>query len=311
MRRESKAYAHGKVILIGEHSVVYGAPAIALPLLSRGVSVKLEITDYPSYLKTNIYEGNLGDAPESLKGIQTLIEHLIRFFELEGHNFKISINSSLPMHRGMGSSAAVSVAIIKAFYILVDKEVNEDELREHAYVSESIHHNSPSGLDVETIIANKAIYFVRNHEPIQLSLDINAFLVIADSGVTGSTSQAVLHFKEVLHSQNKDDLLKELTELSSNALDSLNTKDLNTLGLNMIRAHEILREFGVSTNELDSMVKVALDNGALGAKLTGSGMGGCMMALCKDLKSANQVSDALKSAGALDTIISKMEDNHE
>lgn len=311
MKTIAKAKAHGKIILVGEHSVVFGGPAIAIPIRTRSVNVTVELSDEASTLHTDIFTGRLENIPNSLTGVHTLIKHLIQTLSLQSKNFKVIITSDIPMNRGMGSSAAVSVAIIRAFYELVELKITPLLLREHAFISESIHHNSPSGLDVETVIGNSPIFFIRDEVLRHFDVKTKAFLVIGDTGITGSTSEAVVHFKSELKKIGYQAKLDRLKVIASNSYDSLINNRVEVLGGLMNEAHEILREFGVSNYKLDDFVKVALANGALGAKLTGSGMGGCMIALCRNKSDAENVSQSLKLAGATEVVVTRLEDSNE
>lgn len=302
-----KGSAHGKVILIGEHAVVYGKPAIALPVFSRKVEVTFTKIQGPIELITEMYSGPLTDAPNQLNGIKDLLSHLITELKVSDQEIRVAVSSAIPMNRGLGSSAAVSVAIIRAFYDYVDKPLTDELLRKHAFVAESVHHNNPSGLDVETVISDSAIYFIKGDKPSPLNSNLKGYLVIADSGDTGSTSQAVNHFKDVLHNSNKHDDLDLLGKLSEQSYQSIIEGDGISLGKAMNEAHRILKSFEVSTPVLDDMVSIALARGALGAKMTGSGLGGCMIALCENDFQAFEVSDALVQSGAKMAIITNLE----
>lgn len=302
----------GKVILVGEHSVVYGKPAIALPLKSRTTTVSISATNTPTSIKSDYYKGDLESAPRELEGIRVLIKYLINHLNLDDLNFYVSIESTIPSQRGMGSSAAVTLAIIRAFYDYCDRELEVTELRKLAMISESIHHNNPSGLDLETLLSNSAIYFTKGNGAVEIPMHIQGYLVVGDTGKSGVTSQAVELFASNLNKRPVMGVkLEQLSSLAEVVQLALQDGSVDYLASAMNKAHALLKAFEVSDPMLDKLVDAAIRSGAIGAKLTGSGLGGCMIALCRSISEAQTVAQALINAGAKDSFIINLEENYD
>lgn len=304
--------AHGKVILVGEHSVVYGKSAIALPLLSKETTVEIFISKNVNSFSSEYYTGELTSLPINLKGIETLLNLLCEKFSVRISDLSMKISSTIPANRGMGSSAAVSLAIIRAFYNLYNQSLSDREARQLVMVAESINHQNASGIDLETVISQLPIFFNKSEGSSSIQVKIKGYIVIADTGELGNTHAAVGTFKQNLEASSS--MLVKLEQLGSLAdISKIAIQDgsLDFLASAMNKAHNILKTFGVSSDKLDLFVSLALLNGAIGAKLTGSGQGGCMIALCKTKTIAESVEKALNEAGACETILLDMEEYYE
>lgn len=298
--------AHGKsnakIILIGEHAVVYGQPAIALPLTTVNVKATVEDAETESTINSSYFTGKLADFPVS--GIKHLINYLIDKNEIE-NPLSITIKSDLPAERGMGSSAAVAVALIRAFYTYLGKPLTKTQLLNLANISEKDTHKNPSGLDAATCASEQPIWMVRNQELKTFPIKTHGYLVIADSGIKGKTSQAIAVVKEwLMHNPDETQkLISDLGQLAFNAKDALASDDIEKLGEIFNAAQAILRQLGVSCAQLDDLIALSLKNGSLGSKLTGGGKGGCFICLTKSIGDASGLSQALLDAGATQTWI--------
>lgn len=288
--KNSLATSHGKIILIGEHSVVYGKPAIAIPLKSVSLDVYIEESD-KNHIQCKFFEGELCESSEDLLGIKTLIEKFLEEYNID-NKIKISIESDIPNERGMGSSAASSVGVARALFNYFDIKHTEEDILEWANISEKIIHGNPSGIDINVIMNNKSVYFIRDKKIETFPINLNAYLVIGDTGIKGKTKEAVSDVKKLLDKDAKYmEYVDNLSILSDEARSYIENKDLENLGNTMNKAHENLQKLQVSSKELDEMVNIANENKALGAKLTGGGRGGCMIALCSTLEIANNIKD--------------------
>lgn len=288
--KNSLATSHGKIILIGEHSVVYGKPAIAIPLKSVSLDVYIEESD-KNHIQCKFFEGELCESSEDLLGIKTLIEKFLEEYNID-KKIKISIESDIPNERGMGSSAASSVGVARALFNYFDIKHTEEDILEWANISEKIIHGNPSGIDINVIMNNKSVYFIRDKEIETFPINLNAYLVIGDTGIKGKTKEAVSDVKKLLDKDAKYmEYVDNLSILSDEARSYIENRDLENLGNTMNKAHENLQKLQVSSKELDEMVNIANENKALGAKLTGGGRGGCMIALCSTLEIANNIKD--------------------
>lgn len=297
--------AHGKIILIGEHSVVYHEPAIALPFTSANVEVTVQRIDGDSTIDSIYHKGKIKDAPKNIHNLLETLKAVCTYFEVDTNNLHIMVTSNIPAERGMGSSASVATALVRALFNLFDEKLTNDLLNEFVSVSETIAHQNPSGLDAMVVRSNQSVYYIRNQGTEYFTVDLPGYLVIADTGDQGETGAAVRAVGALIadkSSQGKS-WIKELGELTEKARYFIEEKDLIGLGDVLNLAQERLQNLTVSNEKLDTFVDVALEQGALGAKLTGGGRGGCMIALVKTEEHAAEMSNKLQEAGATKTWI--------
>ena len=283
--------AHSKIILIGEHAVVYGYPAISLPLIEVEVTCKVVPAESPWRLYE---EDTLSMA------VYASLEHL----NIKDACIRCQIDSAIPEKRGMGSSAAISIAAIRAVFDYYQAELPHHVLEILVNRAEMIAHMNPSGLDAKTCLSDHPIRFIKNVGFTELKMDLSAYLVIADTGVYGHTREAI----QVVQSKGKDALpfLHALGELTQQAEDAIRQKDAEGLGQILSQAHLHLKEIGVSSSEADSLVETALSHGALGAKMSGGGLGGCIIALVATLDQAQELAKRLEEKGAVQTWIESL-----
>ena len=283
--------AHSKIILIGEHAVVYGYPAISLPLLEVEVTCRVVTATTPWRL---FEEDTLSMA------VYASLEYL----NIKEACIRCQIESAIPEKRGMGSSAAISIAAIRAVFDYFEAELPYDVLEILVNRAEMIAHMNPSGLDAKTCLSDQPIRFIKNVGFEELAMDLSAYLVIADTGVYGHTREAI----QVVQSKGKNALpfLHALGELTQQAEEAINTKDAVFLGEILTKAHGNLKEIGVSSPEADALVETALQHGALGAKMSGGGLGGCIIALVADYPQAQDLAERLEEKGAVQTWIESL-----
>ena len=283
--------AHSKIILIGEHAVVYGYPAISLPLLEVEVTCKVVSAESP----WRLYEEDT---------LSMAVYASLEYLDITEACIRCEIDSAIPEKRGMGSSAAISIAAIRAVFDYYQAELPHDVLEVLVNRAEMIAHMNPSGLDAKTCLSDQPIRFIKNVGFTELEMDLSAYLVIADTGVYGHTREAI----QVVQSKGKDALpfLHALGELTQQAEEAISQKDAERLGQILSRAHLHLREIGVSSPEADSLVETALSHGALGAKMSGGGLGGCIIALADNLTHAQELAERLEEKGAVQTWIESL-----
>jgi mevalonate kinase len=302
----STASAPGKAILLGEHAVVYGKPAIAIPVSQLRAEVSIESfrcseneiwIDSPMIrLYKNAKDLPL-DHPLRLAIDLTLMECKKKKFP----GLMIRVNSALPIGGGMGSGAAVSCALVRA----LSNYLNEDPLpavtvNQLVFEVEKIHHGNPSGVDNTVITYERPIYFRRSFPLEKISVRNSIRLVIADTGINSATSAMVSGVRK-RYEQNKSGyqfFFDSIEALVNNARAALEIGDIPTLAETMNENHRLLQSMEVSSFSLDRLVKTARSSGALAAKLIGAGGGGNMIALCTD-DTSKQVCQALNSIGAV------------
>ena len=266
--------AHSKIILIGEHAVVYGYPAISLPLLEVEVTCRV----LPAETPWRLFEEDT---------LSMAVYASLEYLTIKDACIRCQIESAIPEKRGMGSSAAISIAAIRAVFDYYDAQLSQETLEILVNRAEMIAHMNPSGLDAKTCLSDHPIRFIKNLGFTELEMDLSTYLVIADTGVYGHTREAI----QVVQSKGKDALpyLQTLGDLTQEAEDAINHKDAEKLGEILSQAHENLKEIGVSSQEADSLVETAIHHGALGAKMSGGGLGGCIIALAANLEQAQEL----------------------
>lgn len=303
VKQQGIGTSHAKIILMGEHSVVYGQPAIALPLPSVQLSVTLSSRqDNQRIIKNRYYHGSLENLPSSMIGIKKLIDTLSARFNDPETGWDLKIESQLPAERGIGSSAASAIAIIRAFFDYYDEPLDRTLLLQLADIEEQITHRSPSGLDAATVSSDKPLFYVKGRIGVPIEMNLDASLVIADTGKKGATKEAILAVKDELKNNNEkaERHIKHLGELVKQTKDYLAQNDIAKLGDALNFAQTDLTALNVSDSALDHLIHVARNNGALGAKLTGGGRGGCMIALMQTAMGARRLASILKENGAHD-----------
>lgn len=301
--------AIGKIILIGEHSVVYGEPAIAIPFPAAKVKTTIYRTSGHVSIDCFYHKGLLSDAPEIIFGLKQVIKDISNSLDEKLENFSLKIESTIPPQRGMGSSAAVAIATIRALYRFFNKALSYEDLLKWANVSEKIVHGNPSGIDAAIVAGERPLYYIKGQPFVPFDFNLGGYLLVGDSGRQGQTKEAVEGVRQLVErNEEVKTLIKELGILAIASKSSMETNDPKKLGQLMTKAHSILDTIGVSDNKLNHLVSIAMDSGALGAKLTGGGRGGCMIALALTREQALNISDKLLNSGAENTWISSLGD---
>ncbi|WP_119326275.1 mevalonate kinase [Companilactobacillus musae] len=296
--------SHGKTIIMGEHAVVYGYPAFAIPLLSTPVIVKIKQSQTSSLI-SKYYAGKIDQIPDSLSGVKYLINLLNEELNHQQIQYTISIDSGLPIERGMGSSAAIAAALTRAFFDFFNKSLNHATLLDYVNKSETVTHGKASGLDALTVSSDYPIKFGQNESPKSFTFNSEGFIVIADSGVKGKTKETVADVKK-MYDQNPvktGAYLKQLGDYATKASSYLIKGNLKQLGLVFSLANEILTKLNLAIPKTDKLIDAANHAGALGSKITGGGRGGCIICLAHNLKNAQMIQKALIKSGAEQTWI--------
>ncbi|MDU0348059.1 mevalonate kinase [Actinomyces sp. MRS3W] len=297
-----------KAILLGEHSVVYGHPAVALPLHDLEMTATVTPTAGPSWLHSLGYDGPLREGGPRFACIARALEAAREFSGLLGQSFRIETRSDFPHERGLGSSAAAAGAIIRAVLDSCGRSATMEELLALTHMAEQVAHDRPSGLDAAATSAPAPIRFQSGEMRPLAQRIAGGHIVIADSGVHGSTREAVrgLRLRYEASPAVLGPKLQHLGDLTTTATHALDTGDAPLLGAAMNEAHTTLGELGLSLPVLDRLTDAARGAGALGAKLTGGGLGGCVIALAAGAEPAARVRQALDDVGARRTWIYRM-----
>ncbi|HLE50467.1 MAG TPA: mevalonate kinase [Anaerolineales bacterium] len=310
------ASAPGKVILLGEHAVVYGQPAIAVPVTQ--VRARAIVTAEPRQPAGSVriqapiigLEARLAELPpqDPLASAARLV-----FAELglsQPPALTIRVTSTIPVAAGLGSGAAVSVAIIRALSEFLGRRLPAERVSALAYEVEKLHHGTPSGIDNTVIAYARPVYFVRRQEGnlIETFRVNKPFpIVIADSGVASPTAITVGDVRRAWQAEpdRYQRLFSTVGGIVQAARAALERGEVESLGPLMDENHTLLCEMGVSSPELERLLQAACQAGALGAKLSGGGRGGNLIALVTP-ELTETVAQALRQAGATGIIITEV-----
>lgn len=305
------AHAPGKVILLGEHAVVYGRPAVAAPV--RDVQAMAVVEDaLPGSGVTIVAEDlnrtfSMFDAPRD-DPLRVIVSATLSRLGIGVRvDLKITVSSTIPVARGLGSGAAVSTAIVRALAQHRGRWLTSRAVSDLVFETEKIHHGTPSGIDNTVIAFEKPVYFVRDKvmdifwvgEPFQL--------VIGDTGVASPTRVAVEDVRAAWERDQEryDEIFDEIGTLAHMGRGAIEAGDVEAMGRLMDANQELLRLIGVSSPELEGLIEAARQGGALGAKLSGAGRGGNMIAVMTP-ETVGQVSMMLRMAGAKNVIVTEI-----
>ena len=298
--RADMAAGHGKIILFGEHAVVYGSRAIAAPV---PLAVRARIVDEKDGVWLVIprwgVEQRLRSDPSKQMSFEVPAALMLRELGLADRSMRIEVYSEIPRAMGLGGSAAVAVAIIRALDRHFKLDLSNDQVNALAYQCECVAHGTPSGIDNTVATFGQPLVYRRGDPPEIHSLQLPkpVQFVIGMTGVEGLTAKMVARVRDG-RERNRDvydAMFKGIDALTVQAIEALKKNDLERLGELMNVCQGLLNGIQVSSWELEELIQVARETGALGAKLTGGGGGGSMIALCPD--NADTVIEAMRDAG--------------
>jgi mevalonate kinase len=281
----------GKVILFNEHFVVYGIPSI-VSAISQTTTAKVE-----PFGGRGIHLEDLRSATPRYKEekIDQQRESVDRIFKAAGMDpsrspIKITLKGDLVAASGIGASAASCVAIARAASDEFGLHLSDERINEIAFEGERAYHGTPSGVDNTAATYGGLIWFVRNKPNVIERIEVREpiEIVMGNTGKVADTVAVVdgVRERKEKHPEKYDKIFRDAEELAYNARRALENFDLKKVGKLMDNNHKLLQTIGVSCKELDFLVELARDHGAFGAKLTGGGCGGSMVALTpgKDLQ---------------------------
>jgi mevalonate kinase len=307
------ATAPGKIILFGEHAVVYGQPAVAVPVdrVRARVVVEPQLRGQPGTLRIIAKDIQLDAWLDELSTDQPLVVAIqLALTELRIERCPactVRVSSTIPVASGLGSGAAVSVALLRAFSAFLGQPLPDERISALAYEVEKIHHGTPSGIDNTVVTYAMPVYFVKG-QPIQRFLVPQPFtIVIGDTGISSLTSQSVGDVRLAWQAEPErfQAHFSAIGKIVEQARRCIETRALQQMGLLMRENHALLQKIGVSCEALDRLVSAAEEAGAWGAKLSGGGRGGNMIALVDEGQSES-VAKGLRKAGAVSTITTRV-----
>jgi mevalonate kinase len=296
--------AHGKAILLGEHAVVYGAPALAIPVPQITATVNVRRFSCPGDGADSVsfqIERPVPAPPHATNGLRRLVAE---FKEKTGVAdrlcVEVLIDCTIPQGRGLGSSAACARAAVLALTDLFDRRLDAKAVFDLVQTSEKVAHGTPSGIDALATGADGPIVF---RSGTARPFPFDGLFVIADSGVSSSTKDAVelLRRRFERDAGAREAFVSRVSSLTEAATRDLADGRLRDFGARLTDNHRLLREAGLSTDRIDALVDAVLAAGGLGAKISGGGLGGCVIALAADLGQAPAVVRSLRAAGAVRT----------
>jgi hydroxymethylglutaryl-CoA reductase len=291
---------YGKVILLGEHSVVYGRHAIAIPL---PLTMRALVEDSDKGMELLIprwgIEYQLAKPPEQRRSFEKAAGAIVDQLQLGKRGMRIEVFPDVPRGMGMGGSAALAVAIVRALDKHYGLGLTDDKVNELAFLSEKVAHGQPSGIDNTVATYGEPLVFRKGNPPLVEPLNIpqSLSLVVAMTQTEGLTAKTVQRVREARERKPKlyEKIFDDIDALVLQAVSAIQSNDIATLGELMNVCQGLLNALQVSTPEIERLIGIARRAGALGAKLTGGGGGGAIIALCDG--NAEEVQTALERRG--------------
>ncbi|MBI4731579.1 MAG: mevalonate kinase [Chloroflexi bacterium] len=302
--------APGKIILFGEHAVVYGRPALAVPVTQVQATATVSENSRGG-IRVEAPNINLSSDLSRLAPDHPLAAVINSVFSAlsisSPSDCTVYIQSTIPVAAGLWSGAAVSVAVIRALSEFLGQPLPNERVSTLAYEAEKFHHGTPSGIDNTVITYARPVYFIKS-KPIEIfSVGKPFTLVIGDTGIPAPTKESVSDVRRLWETDKTrwGKVFDEIEKIVHEAKKKIESGEWKGIGSLMDQNHALLQELTVSSVELDRLVAAGRRSGALGAKLSGGGRGGNMIALVEK-ENAPAVAEAFRSAGAKRTIVTQV-----
>ncbi|MCB0196645.1 MAG: mevalonate kinase [Anaerolineae bacterium] len=313
-----QATAPGKIILFGEHAVVYNRPAIAVPVLNVRARAELEPTtdrDGLQIVAPDLDRNYRLAEAEPDDALALIIRSTLAYLDQSKPPSAIlTVSSTIPLGRGLGSGAAISTSIARVLGHFYGRDLAPAELSSLVYEVEKLYHGTPSGIDNTVVAFEQPVYFVRQ-QPIERMPVARPFtLVVGDTGRVSPTHKAVGYVREQWQADpaGYEQYFDEAGRIAAAARELIEQgRSIAKLGQLMDENQSVLEKMGVSSPELEQLIQVARQAGALGAKLSGAGWGGNMIALVEPQPEAiRAVTQALTQSGATGVIVTEVDGIH-
>jgi hydroxymethylglutaryl-CoA reductase len=299
-REAAMGVGYGKVVILGEHAVVYGRHAIAAPI-PMTIKALVEDTDEGIHLIIPRWgvEYQLAANPQERRSFERPAGVMLDRLGLSGRGMRIEVFPDVPRSMGLGGSAAMAVAIVRALDKHFKLALSDDDVNALAFESEKVAHGSPSGIDNTLACYGRPIIFRPGEPPLVEPLNIAKPIpaVIGITGYEGLTAKTVGRVREAWLKDQKlyERIFDQIDTLTLRGVQAIQSNDLKLLGELMNICHGMLNALQVSTPELEKLVDISRENGALGAKLTGGGGGGSIIAVCE--ADTAPIVNAIRAAG--------------
>jgi mevalonate kinase len=308
MNKRFSASACGKIILLGEHAVVYGRPAIAVPVTQVQATATVEPGEHGLIIHAADIDRSVAvDSANSDDPLAAIVNLTLAQLNYPPPDLEITIRSTIPIASGLGSGAAVSTAIVRALARWRGAQLDAAEVNALVYEVEKLHHGTPSGIDNTVIAYQQPVYFIRG-AAIQTFTVARPFKVaIGNTGVASSTRITVGDVRKgwEIDRARYEAWFDRIGAIVQQARSAIESGAIDRLGPLLDQNQVLLRDLDVSSVELERLIFAAKQAGASGAKLVGGGRGGNMIALVDD-RSVEAVTAALKDAGAVDVIVTEI-----
>jgi len=303
----SSGHAPGKIILFGEHAVVYGRAAIAAPLSQVQAYVEIFPASSCQVEALDVAQEILVAEAADTDPFAAIVRFVCAELAQPLPAWRIVVQSDIPIAAGLGSGAAIAAAMARAIAAGFGRKLAVPRLSELVFEVEKLHHGTPSGIDNTVVVYEQPVWFVRGQPPQLFSTGDVLHVLVADTGIASPTRATVADVRNAW-AQNPvhyEDLFDQIGTLVLAARTAMLAGNVVMLGRLMNDNHSLLVSLGVSCPELDQLCLAALSAGALGAKLSGGGRGGNMVALFPSEEIAHGKT-ALIAAGATRVIYTQI-----
>ncbi|MHA2365306.1 MAG: mevalonate kinase [Candidatus Hodarchaeales archaeon] len=303
----SKGSGYGKTILFGEHFVVYGLPAIASALGSQ-TTATVRVSEGEKWIVDDQRPATPGYKKKKYNEAEKAISNVIEYCNVDTKTKKLEIifSGDLYAASGVGASAAQVASLARALNEEFNLDFDDEKINEAAYEGEKAYHGTPSGIDNTAATYGGLIWFEKNltggpNTIDRLKSGKKIELVIGNTGMTASTTEVVADVRQLKEDQPEklSLIFQNYKEIANKAKKALIEGDISTIGNLMNQNHTLLQEITVSCKELDELVELTRSKGALGAKMTGTGRGGLVIAVAPNKETQEEIAKAIEEIGLM------------